>query len=368
MVAADPHQGGATWAVLQYVLGFRRLGHDVLLLEPLPRGRTLTGSASVVYFERVVNEFGLGRSASLYDSTIQETVGLSHQKLMVFVRSADVLVNISGMLTDNDLLAAVPVRVYLDLDPAFVQLWHEQGTDMRFAGHTHFVTVGPRIGRPNCPVPTCERTWIPTVPPVVLDHWPVADRPDYDALTTIANWRGYGSVTHRGVFYGQKVHSLRPLVDLPTRTKEKFLLALSIHPDETRDLEALRANGWGRIDPAEVAGTPDAYRQFVAGSKAEFGLAKAGYVTAKCGWFSDRSACYLASGRPVIAQDTGFPDHVPAGEGLFAFRTADDVLAGVDAINSDYARHARAARRVAEEHFDSDVVLTRLLRAVGVSP
>src|SRR5262249_44643855 len=129
-----------------------------------------------------------------------------------------------------------------------------------------------------------------------------------------------------------------------------------------------RVNRWGLIDPTEVAGTPAAYRRFVAGSKAEFGLAKAGYVTARCGWFSDRSACYLASGRPGIAQDTGFSEFLPTGEGLFAFRTAEDVLAGIDAIYADYPRHARAARRIAEAYFDSDVVLTRLLRSIGVAP
>jgi len=368
MVVADPHQGGATWAVLQYVLGFRRLGHDVVLIEPLPHDRTLTGSVSTAYFDRVVTTFGLGRTATLLNPLTKETVGPTYPELVGFARSADLLVNVSGMLTDPDLFGPVPVRVYLDLDPAFVQIWNDLGTDMRFAGHTHFVTVGPRIGRPDCPVPTGGRTWIPTVPPVVLDHWPVADGIEHDALTTIANWRGYGSPTHEGVFYGQKAHSLRPLFDLPTRTREKFLLALAIHPDETRDLEALSANRWALVDPTAVAGTPTTYRRFVAGSKAEFGLAKAGYVTSKCGWFSDRSACYLASGRPVIAQDTGFSELLPTGEGLFSFRTADDVLTAIDAIHSDYPRHARAARRIAEAHFDSDLVLTRLLRSIGVAP
>jgi hypothetical protein len=239
---------------------------------------------------------------------------------------------------------------------------------MRFAGHTHFVTIGQNIGRPDCPVPTCGLPWITTPQPVVLAHWPVADAVRHDALTTVGNWRGYGSVEHRGVFYGQKAHSLRPFIALPTRTREKFLLALAIHAGEAKDLAALKANGWGLIDPAEVAATPAAYQCFIQGSKAEFGIAKSGYVASRCGWFSDRSLCYLASGRPVLAQETGFSRFLPTGEALFAFETVEDVLAAVESLNADYARHAKAARAIAEEHFDSDKVLTRLLHKIGVAP
>jgi len=209
---------------------------------------------------------------------------------------------------------------------------------------------------------------ITTPQPIVLAHWPVAGPVTRNALTTIANWRGYGSVEHDGVFYGQKAHSLRPLIDLPTRTPERFELALAIHPDETNDLAALAANKWNLLDPATVAGTPEHYREFVRGSNAEFGIAKSGYVASRCGWVSDRSLCYLASGRPVIAQDTGFGPFVPAGEGLFAFTTAPDVLAAIDAINADYVRHSRAAREIAVTYFDSDTVLARLLERIGVGP
>jgi glycosyltransferase involved in cell wall biosynthesis len=146
------------------------------------------------------------------------------------------------------------------------------------------------------------------------------------------------------------------------------VLALAIHPEEVKDLAALRSSGWHLIDPARVARTPTSYWRFVQGSKAEFGIAKSGYVASRCGWFSDRSACYLASGRPVIAQETGFSHFLPTGAGLFAFETTEEVLAGIETINGDYERHARAARAVAEEHFDSDKVLGRLLRCVGATP
>jgi hypothetical protein len=375
MIAADPSQGGATWAVLQYLLGFRRLGHDVYFVEPLPEksvlpaGSPLAQSTNAAYFRRVVEQFGLERRSALFRPATGEIVGVPYDQLCEVARRADLLVNISGMLTDGPLTAPIPRRVYLDLDPAFNQFWHAtQGIDMRFGGHTHHVTVGLAVGEADCVVPACGLSWLPTLQPVVLEHWPPGDEIVHDALTTVGNWRAYGSIEYQGVFYGQKAHALRPLITLPTRTEEKFLLALAIHPGEEKDLAALAGNGWHLLDPGRVVETPDRYQQFIRGSKAEFGIAKSGYVASRCGWFSDRSICYLASGRPVLAQETGFSRFLPTGEGLFAFQTAEDVLAAIDALRGDYPRHARAARALAEEHFDSDKVLSRLLRRIGAIP
>jgi hypothetical protein len=295
-----------------------------------------------------------------------ETRGLPYASLAEFARGADVLIDISGLLRDVALTEHIPTRVYVDLDPAFNQLWHDrEQIDVGFDGHTHFVTVGQALGREGCDVPTCGLDWIPTVPPVVLERWEPGDGLVHDALTTVGNWRAYGSIEVDGVLYGQKAHSLRELVALPTRTGERFVLAVDVHAEESKDLDALSANGWQLVDPAVVAGTPDAYRAFVRGSKAEFGLAKSGYVRSRCGWFSDRSACYLACGRPVLAQDTGFSDYLPTGEGLLSFRDEDDALAGIECLRSDYGRHRAAARAIAEDLLDSDKVLTRLLEAVS---
>jgi hypothetical protein len=375
MIAADPGQGGATWAVLQYLLGLARLGHDVYFVEPVPEpslrpaGALLAQSENAAFFKKVIADFGLEHKAALLRPKTQETIGLPYPELREIARRTDVLFNISGMLADETLTARIPLRVYLDLDPAFNQLWHEvQGIDRGFAGHTHFVTVGLAIGQPDCPVPTCGLHWIPTLQPVVLAHWPPVEQITCDSLTTVGNWRGYGSIEYQGMFFGQKAHSLRQFMTLPTRTKEKFLLAMAIHPGETKDLAALAGNGWRLVDPARVAGTPADYQRFIQDSRAEFGIAKSGYVAARCGWFSDRSICYLASGRPVIAQDTGFPKFVPTGTGLFSFATSDDVLSAIEAIRHDYARHARAARILAEEYFDSDKVLGRLLSCIGAMP
>jgi hypothetical protein len=206
---------------------------------------------------------------------------------------------------------------------------------------------------------------MPTVPPVVLSQWPVREPAGQQALTTVANWRGYGSIEHDGVSYGQKVHSFRRFVSLPALTTERFLLALAIDPGEVRDLEALHANGWMLAAPSAVASTPDRYADFIGASKAEFGVAKSGYVVSRCGWFSDRSAAYLASGRPVLAQDTGFGACLPTGDGLFSFDGVDEAVGALNAMATDYPRHCRAARAIAVDLLDSDRVLPALLDRVG---
>lgn len=371
MISADPYQGGATWAVLQYVLGLRALGHRVLLLEPIdsqrlqPSGSSLGDSANASYFRQVVSDFGLDGLAGLLLAGSRSTVGLSYAELCDVAQHADLLINISGMLTDETLLKKIPVRVYLDLDPAFIQIWHAQGIDMRFSAHTHFVTIGLAVGSPSCPVPTCGLPWITTPQPIVLAEWPVAERIAYDGLTTVGNWRGYGSVEHEGTFYGQKAHSLRQYLTVPRQTEERFLPAFSIHPGEVGDLAALAENSWQLLDPSRVAATPQAYRQFIQESKAELGVAKSGYVASRCGWFSDRSVCYLASGRPVIAQETGFSRFLPTGSGLFAFQNSAELLSAIREMNRDYAFHSRSARKLAEEIFSANKVLSHLLEKLA---
>lgn len=373
MISAVPYQGGATWAVLQYLLGFQQLGHDVYFIEPIDPGALqpahcpIQDTLNAAYFHSVAAEFNLVNSSALLLTGTRQTVGLPYARLQEITGRADLLLNISGMLVDASLLESIPVRVYLDLDPAFNQMWHVlQGIDMHFAGHTHFVTVGHAIGKPECGVPTCGLLWIPTLQPVVLSHWPVAEHITYPALTTVANWRGYGSIQDGGTLYGQKAHSLRQVISLPTLTTEKFMLALSIHPGEVNDLSALRKNGWHLIDPAKVASTPATYQQFIQHSRAEFGIAKSGYVASRCGWFSDRSVCYLASGRPVIAEETGYSQFLPTGDGLFSFTTLGDVLSVIESMRRNYEHHRRSARAIAEEYFGSDRVLVKLLAHMGM--
>jgi hypothetical protein len=367
MVAGDPHQGGASWAVLQYFLGLRSLGHDVVLVEPLrappDRSDPLDPAGDVVrYFASLPHLRG---HAALLASDREETVGIPFDELLRFASDADVLINVSGMLANERLLEPIPVRAFLDLDPGFVQVWHVTGEDMGLDRHTHWVSVGQSIGRPGCPIPTCGKSWIATVPPVALDHWPVTPAPPGAAFTSVGHWRSYGSIEHDGIHYGQRAHSLRPLIDLPRHVDARFQLALGIHPAERRDIEALEENGWDLVDPVEVAGSPDRYAAFIRDSLAELGIAKSGYVASRSGWLSDRSACYLASGRPVVAQDTGFGDHLPTGEGLLSFSTRDEAAAAVEEVQRSWRRHGEAARDLAEQHLDARTVLARLLSNLG---
>ena len=362
MVAADVNQGGATWAVLQYILGLRRLGHEVLLVEPVdaltPRIVASLGVTTARY--------GLERDSVLVVRGSRTSWGLDWDSVLRRCARADVLINASGMLRESELVERIPIRVYLDLDPAFTQLWAAADQiDMGFDSHTHFVTVGALIGRPGCAVPTCGLDWLTTLPPVVLERWPFSEHLSSRAFTTVANWRAYGSIEHGGRHFGQKAHSLRRLVGLPKRAGRTFALALSIHPAERSDLQVLRENRWRLLDPVAAAGTAPGYLQFVQGSYAEIGIAKSGYVESRCGWFSDRSAAYLASGRPVVAQNTGFDAALPVGEGLLAFADEDEAVAAVETVCSDYDSHRRASRRIAEEYLDSDRVLGRLLEQVA---
>jgi len=370
MVAGDPHQGGASWAVLQYVAGMAECGHEVVLVEPLkgdPGERQGLAAApeTVEYFRSLPL---LGDRAALLDEGSGETVGLDYRQLVDFASEADLLLNVSGMLRDERLLTPIPVRAFLDLDPGFNQVWQAGGEDMGMDLHTHWVTVGQLVGAEGCPIPTCGYDWIATFPPVALSHWSAAaEPPTRDAFTTVGHWRSYGSIEYGGIHYGQRAHSLRELVELPRLSEARFQLALGIHPDEVDDLAALRANGWQLLDPYEVAASPASYAEFIRSSKAELSIAKSGYVASRSGWFSDRSAAYLASGRPVVAQETGFGEVLPVGEGLLAFSTSEEAAAAVAVIEREPARHGRAARAIAEEHLDARKVLPRLLDALGAT-
>jgi hypothetical protein len=351
-VAGVPRQGGAAWAVLQYALGLRRLGHEVLLVEQVDRLETAAAE-----FAQITG--GLGLDAALVERGSRRTSGLDRHTLE---RGADLLLNLSGSLDDEVLLARSDRRVYVDLDPAFTQLWHDaEGIDVGLDRHDAFVTVGCAIGTPGCAVPDCGRSWIATPQPLVLEHWPWAGVPTRRTTTTVGHWRGYGSINHDGIHYGQRAHSMRPLIGLPAISPCDFRIALAIHPNEHDDLEALRRNGWRLSDPTRVAATPAAYRSFVQRSWAELSVAKQGYVVSRCGWFSDRSICYLASGRPVVAQDTGFGSWLPSGSGLLAYSTAEQAAGALHEVAAGYPRHRRAARALAEDVFDSDRVLGRLL-------
>jgi hypothetical protein len=374
-LAQRPSIGGHTWVFLQYLLGFKRLGWDVLFLDQIAPDLCVDSQGSMVnpegstnarYLVDVMDAFGLSQSFALMIEGQKDTVGLSRQAVTSRLRDAAFLLNVNGYLRDEDLLAAVPMRVYLDIDPGFTHMWQDLGLSSVFTGHDAYVTIGENLGKPFCPIPTCGIDWITTPQPVVLDQWPAVAPPASVAFSSIATWRGaFAPLEYQGKTYGLRVHEFRKFADLPARTGEPFSLALDIHPSEVRDLQLLRDGGWMLLDPRSIAGTPCRYRQFIQESGAEFMVSKTMYVETHSGWISDRSLCYLASGRPVLMQDTGIGELYPVGEGLLTFSDALEAAAGVEALARDYHMHAGRARELAETYFDSDRVLGRLLSRLG---
>jgi hypothetical protein len=367
-LAQRPGYGGHTWVFLQYLLGFRQLGFDVVFVDWLSEemcGGPVGESEGARYLSTVMERFGLGGDYALLDERGDSVAGIDRAGLNDRLARSSFLLNVMGYLGDEELLAAAPRRVFLDIDPGFPQMWHDLGLADPFAGHDVFVTIGENIGRPGCHIPTCGIDWVRTRQPLVLDLWPEQRNSTGGRFTTVGSWRGaYGPIEWDGRTYGLRVHEFRKFVELPDTCGPQFELALDIDDAETRDLELLREHGWELVDPARVACDPVVYQRYVAGSKAEFVVAKNLYVDTRGGWFSDRSASYLASGKPVVAQDTGLDGLYPLGEGLVTFRTVEEAAAAVHEIAGDYRRHARAARELAEAYFDSDLVLANLVDAV----
>jgi hypothetical protein len=368
-IAQKPGCAGHAWQFLQYLLGFRRLGYEVLLLDRLPgAGSEAEAERSRRWLEAVMAEAGLEHRWSLQIG--ERTAGLGRAAALQFVADADVLINVMGFITDPELLAAARLRAFLDTDPGFGQMWCALGLADVFTGHDALITIGERVGAPDCSVPTLGREWIRTPQPVVLDSWPACTPPAGSRFTSIASWRGaYGPIDYDGRRYGLRVHELRRLAQLPRLAQGvTFELALDIAPADAADSALLAAAGWRLVEPAAAVATPSAYRRYIQRSDAEVMVAKGMYVQSRSGWISERSLCYLASGRPVLAQDTGFSDRYSCGEGLVAFTTLDEARAGVEAIRRAPARHGAAARELAEAHFGSDRVLGRLLDALGAAP
>jgi hypothetical protein len=375
---ANKHlNGGEAWVRLSWILGLRRLGFDVWFVEQIgadtcvdARGApaTFAESENRRYFDRVVERFGLtGRASLLYDGG-REASGVPLDDLLPVAEEARLLVNVSGHLDLPQLMERLRRKVYVDLDPGFTQFWHADGTaGARLEGHDEFFTVGENIGRPDCPIPSCGLDWKAVRPPVVLDEWPVGEAGEHDRFTTIGAWRGaFGPVHHDGHTYSLKVHEFRKVIELPRRSPQRYEIALDIHPGDERDRESLESHGWTLVDPRAAVPGPLEFRDYVSGSGAEFSVAQGIYVETNSGWFSDRTVRYLAAGRPALVQDTGFSAHLPVGDGLLAFSDLESAVAGAQRIASGYEAHRDAARAIAEEHFDSDIVLSRFLEEAGI--
>lgn len=353
--------GGVTWCSLMYLLGLRALGHEVFYIEdtgecvydPVQNTRATDPSYGTAYINDALAPFGLGDRWSFvnYDGSYH---GRSKEDVVRYAQDADLFVNLSGgSWFWRDEYARIPRKIFIDSDPAFTQLAIAKAEPWYVAFFRQFdrlFTFGANIGTPASPVPVGDFTWLKTWQPVTLDDWRT-DATPRDRFTTVMTWQ-IESFTDVG---GNKDQEFVRYIDLPSQTPQKFELAIN------GPQKLLRDHGWDTVDAMGASRTLWEYRDFIHRSKAEFGVAKHTYVQTRSGWFSDRTECYLASGRPALVQDTGWTAHLPSGEGLLAFSNPDEALAGIDRINADYARHARAALAIARERFDAGVVLTKLL-------
>jgi hypothetical protein len=367
MVGHPVGYGGNTWAFLQWVLGFRRLGFDVFYVEerqakdlmdedlkPAP----FLESANARSFRRLIDRFELGDRAALLEAGSSAHVGLSREDIDTVAADVDLFLNQFGAYTA--VLGRVRRSVYLDLDPGHTQIWQERyGVDMHLRGHDLYLTIGLNLGEEGCPLPTCGVRWEKTLWPIVLSEW-VTDEVPGPAFTTVANWRDYSWVEWQGVWYTQKAEAFKAVIDLPRRVSMPIEVCLSIG-DSDPDLSALRANEWHVVSPRERVRDPDSYRRYIQASRGEFSPVRPICSLGKSGWFSDRSGCYLAAGRPVVMEDTGLSRHVPVGVGLLTYTDLESAVQCLEAVQHDYERHAAAARQFAREHLDSDRVLARIL-------
>lgn len=372
--------GGMTWQVLHYVVGLRRLGFDVwyvedsdrVLLDPTRFWPTVDYVPNIVYLAQHMKSAGLGdrwvfRPPEVWDGCFGATdlAGLAS-----LYRDADAVINLCGcqeLRTDHSVIRCL---IYLQTDPTADQVRVASGDREKtneLDSYDHLFTYGENLGSPDCLVPMERYEWKPTRPPVCVDWWSTTSSPTSGArLTTITNWKRNSEknvMWQDEVWRWNKQDELRRFIDLPARSALQLGLAIGAINEE--DQKLLRARGW-HLTPATELADPHVYRGYIRESMGEFTVAKEQYVRPRTGWFSDRSVCYLAAGRPVITEDTGFGNIIPAGEGLFAFSSERDALGAIDAVARDYPRHSAAALEIAREFFDAERVLSDMLRSVGL--
>lgn len=370
---------GVAWQVMQYLEGFRRLGHDVFYLEDTQRwpydpvADTISDDAgqAIRYVRELAGRCGL-EGAWAYRDVAQEGAlhGVSERKLGDVLNQADVLVNISGVMVLREEHLRIPVRVYLETDPVRPQIevaQHRQSTIDFLAAHTHHFTYGENFGAPDCQVPIERFSYQPTRPPVILEWWRLPgirsdqSRPVRFVFTTVANWRQTEkdiSWKGRQLTWSKDVQFERIL---PVASQVEVPIELALAVSDERAVSRLQRAGW-RVRPARpLSKDIDAYREYIRSSAGEFSVAKEQYALLRSGWFSDRTACYLAAGRPAIVQDTGFGCALPTGEGLLPFSTVNDALAAFSAVTADWSRHSAAAQAIAEEYLRAETVLGQLL-------
>jgi hypothetical protein len=378
MIASYP-VGGVLWDYGQYALGLERLGFDVFYLEDTgwktydPRKGEYGEDCSyaIEFLPKALGALSPALARQWrFRNMDGAAYGMDDESFAEVIDSAALFLNVSGGTLLRTEYMPCRRKVLIDSDPGWNHFrnyprwdaspnWHGSHG---YRAHDFFFTYAERMGCEGCALPKLDLNWQPTRPPVVLDCW--TSEPPGEKWTTVMTWKNFQEpIQHNGVTYGSKEMEFGKVQELPLRVKAPLEIALG---GARAPREEWRALGWQVVESEAVSRTGEAYRRYIQSSRAEFSVAKNVYMATRCGWFSCRSVCYLAAGLPVVVQDTGFAEFIPTGEGLFAFNDLKDAVAGIEAVESDYPRHQRAARELAKTHFASEVVLGDLLRRIGL--
>ncbi|HEV8265523.1 MAG TPA: hypothetical protein VGQ06_11270 [Gemmatimonadales bacterium] len=377
-VASFPEGGGHFWVYLQYAHGLRLLGCDVYWLEQLRAADPDQEARLTAIFLAKMKRYGLGGRTFLYardrigedDPGSLRFIAGSRTAAEAVLRRADLLLNFHYRI-DSRLLGCVRGRTALvDIDPGLLQFWMSTG-QITAAPHDRYLTTGETVGAPGTRIPDCGLPWVRVRPPVCLELWPFTHTPRARAFTTVSSWASadWLAIKENGrtvLRENTKRLAFLEHVDLPLHTRQPLELALYLvadHEDDQQDRAQLLRHGWRVRDSRRVAGTPEAYRRYVQRSRGEFSCAKASCMEFQNAWISDRTLCYLASGKPVVVQHTGPSAYLPNGAGMFRFSSSAEALQALEEINADYGRHCQAARAIAETHFDARRVLEGVLNA-----
>ena len=371
--------GGVIWDYVQYILGFRALGHDVYYLEDTgvwpydPIKETITEDCSyqIEALTRIMNWFDLGDRWIYRNAADSKFHGAGEHIARELLKHGDLLVNVSTASWFEDYEVGIKHQMFLDGDPMFTQIGlhdpEKTNYTARLKAHDSHFSFGLKLGDPDCLVPDTGIRWKKTLQPIALHYWPWAEDETAEPFTTVMNWCSYKPKLWEGKEYGQKDLEFNRFRELPRHTPQKMVIAMGQGIGKKRPTKELQTIGWTILEPDQVIPDHLTYRDFLKNSRAEWSIAKHGYVAARTGWFSCRTACYLALGRPAVIQDTGWSEYLPHGQGLVAFNTLDDCVRGIAEINRNYAAHRRAARAFAEKYLNASTVCNNLLEQAGLA-
>ena len=368
---------GVAYQALHYLLGIEQLGYEAWYIEdsganpydPWANSIVMGCDYNLVYLRRIMEHYGFGDRWGYWDAIQNVYHGLSCGGLRSLYAEAAAVINLCGATRLREEHLACPVRIMIDTDPVYEQIKYakaDRASRTYLDAHTHFFTYGENLGAPDCPVPLCGVPWRPTRPPVDTRLW--ADPRDApSSFTTIGTWENMGkNIEFEGSQYVWSKHvNFLQFLDLP-RWRPNTCFRMAMLPPHEHVRAVIEEGGWTLVDPRPISADMSRYHDFIAHSGGEFTVAKDIYVRPNSGWFSDRSACYLAAGRPVVTMRTGFSKFYPIGRGLFEYSTHEEAVAAIDAVTADYPSHSREARTLARECFSADRVLGALLAAVGL--